>query len=108
MAIDLQRQKPGYSDHGQQRDVLPADEAGTFTGTQTLYMSYAMRELVILNDDISNSITVQVTSDSGYDITFTLLANEDMEERLYPFNKIVVTATGGGSWRYIVRSGLIT
>jgi hypothetical protein len=106
MAIDLTKMKPGISEHGQQRVKLPADEAGGYTGTQTLYMTYAMRELLLSNDDASASLTVNVTSDSGYTITFTVLAGEVLDERYYPFNKIIVTATG--AWRYLVRSGLIT
>lgn len=106
MAIDLTKQKPGIAEHGNQRPKLPIDEAGGYTGTQTLYMTYAMRELLISNDDASASLTVQVTSDSGYTITITVNAGEILDERFYPFNQVIVTGTG--AWRYFVRSGLIT
>lgn len=96
------------SHHGQgiQRDVLPVDAMGGYTGTQDLFMDYPMRELLIANDDTTNSMSINVIGDAGYSVSFTILPYEVLNERFYPFTEVKVTATG--AWRYIVRSGIIS
>jgi hypothetical protein len=105
MAIDLTKMKRSEWQQGIQRHKFPVDDAGGFTGTQTLYLSYPMRELCIINDS-DFPMTVTATGDADYSVTFSLLGNETLEERLYPFSQVDITATG--PWRYILRSGVIT
>lgn len=106
MSINLGTMKKSHLDQGIQRTRLPVDEMGGYTGNQTLFMAYPMRDLVIANDDSSNSLTFTITGDASYSVTFTLLPGDLLDKRFYPFTQITVTATG--AWRYIVSSGTIS
>lgn len=106
MSIDFAKMQQRAHDQGIQRPKLPADDGGGYTGNQTLYMQYVMRELLISNDDATADLTVTVTGPADYTFTFTLQAGDILDERFYPFDTVAVTATG--AWRYIVRSGQIT
>lgn len=105
MSIDFSKMGKSHADQGIQRSKLPVDDCGSYTGNQTLYMTYAMRELLISNDSTTANLSFTVTGPSSYSITFTLLPNEVFDERLAPYTSVAVTATG--SWRYIVRSGVV-
>lgn len=106
MAVDLTKMKRTSMEQGIQRPKLPVDDMGGFTGSQDLFMSYPMRELLISNDDATASLTFTISGDDGSTATFTLQAGDVLDERFYPFKEVNITATG--AWRYIVRSGVIT
>lgn len=105
MAIDRTKMVDEGQERGVQRAKLPADDGGSYTGSQTLYMSYSMREILIANDDASADLTFTLTGPASQNFTFTVKAGDVLDERFYPFDTVAVTATG--AWRYIVRSGVI-
>lgn len=107
MTINKTLMKKSHNDQGIQRDRLPVDDAGGYTGNQDLFMAYPMRELLIANDSSSDDLTFTLTdSTAAYTITFTLKPGDISDERYYPFTEVNVVATG--AWRYIVRSGSIS
>lgn len=106
MSLDLTKMKTSFNDQGIQRNKLPVDASGGFTGNQDLFMSYPMRELLIANDSTSNNLTFTVNGGEGYTITFNLQPGDISDERYYPFTEVNVVATD--AWRYIVRSGVIS
>lgn len=106
MAIDFNLMAKSHHEQGIQRPRLPVDDCGGYTGSQTLYMSYPMREIVLANDSSSANLTFTITGPSSYSITFTLLPGDVFDERLAPFTQVAVTATG--DWRYVVRSGVVS
>jgi hypothetical protein len=106
MSLDFTKMKKSFADQGIQRQKMPVDAGGSFSGNQDLFMSYPMRELLIANDSTTNNLTFTVNGGEGYTFTFTLQPGDISDERYYPFTEVNVTATD--AWRYIVRSGIIT
>lgn len=105
MSIDFTTMNKAHMDQGPQRPRLPVDDAGSYSGNQTLYMSYPMRELVLVNDSATVNLTAVVTGPASYSINILLLPGDIWDERMSPFTQVAVTTTG--AWRYVVRSGLI-
>lgn len=106
MSLDFAKMKREALDRSIQRLKLPADEGGGFTGNETLFLTYPMRELLIANDSTTANLTFTLTGPADQTFTFTLQPGDILDERFYPFTEIDVVATG--AWRYIVRSGAIT
>lgn len=104
-AVNTQNLAVGSMDHGDQRAKLPIADAGSVTGNLTITPSVPMRELLISNDDTSNSITFTVSGPNGYSISFTLQPLDISDERYYPFTQVNVNASG--AWRYMLRCGAI-
>jgi hypothetical protein len=106
MAIDTTKMRVGGAYEGDQRAKLPVYDAGSGSGNSVLTMNHPMRELYIANDSITDDLILQVTGDSGLDISITLKPEDWIDERFPEFSTVTITAVG--NWRWYVRSGRVT
>ena len=84
------------------RAKLPVYDSGNESGNRILNMDHPMRELYVANDSDGSDLVIQITGESGLDISFTLKPGDTIDERLPEFLTVTVTATD--SWRWYVRS----
>ena len=94
--------------HGDQRANTPVLGMGSETGNVTLTYPYpdTARELFLVNDSSTNPLSFVLTDHDGATYSFTLKAQESLDERFVPFVSVAVTAAD--AWRWIVKSGRVT
>lgn len=92
--------------HGDQRVKTPVVGMGSESGNETLLFDPPAREIFIVNDSETDSLSFTVTDENGETYDFTLLHCESLDERFVPFVSVAVTAVG--AWRWIAKSGRVT
>ena len=101
--------EPAY--HGDQRSRLPvigSDNGTPVNGNATLsagtsWPSFPARELWLSNDS-SSTLTITFTFSDGSTLAFIMNQGENFDERMPPFNAILIAASG--EWRWRVRGNL--
>jgi hypothetical protein len=106
MAIDRTAMRIAGAYEGGQRAKLPIYDSGSESGNLVLTMEHPMRELFLVNDSMSDNLTLNVAGDASLSLDFVLIPNEQFDERLPEF--LTVTVVSPGAWHWRVRSGRVT